>query len=325
MSATLAAGIPSPPTNGFHIGAFEIHYYALCILAGIVIAATVAGRRLRARGIDGGKIIDIAIWAVPIALVGGRFYHVFTHPGDYFSPGDNLWNVFALWEGGLAIYGSIIAGTLGAWIGSRRAGVRFSDFADAVAPGMLFAQAFGRLGNYFNQELFGPPTTWPWGLQISPTSPHFPPGTLPGTLFQPLFLYELIWDALGGILIIVLGRRIRLPRGVPVGMYFLWYGAGRAYLEVIRLDPTELTIGGVKANTLAAIVGAILGLLIIIWSVRRDRRFRDEAPAVDKERTVDEAPAMNEAPAVDEAPVVDEEPAVDATPEHIRPRGGASP
>lgn len=271
MSPLLAAGIPSPQVNSFQLGPLTIHFYALCILTGIVIASVVAGRRLRARGVDAGKIVDIAIWAVPIALVGGRLYHVVTHPGDYFAPGDNFWTIFALWDGGLAIYGSILVGSFGAWIGCRRANVRFSDFADAVAPGMLFAQAFGRLGNYFNQELFGPPTTLPWGLQISSTSPHFPPGTPAGTLFQPLFLYELIWDSLGGLLIVLLGRRLRLPRTVPVGMYFLWYGAGRAYLEWIRLDPTEFTVDGVKANTIAAILGAILGLVIIINGVRRDR------------------------------------------------------
>jgi prolipoprotein diacylglyceryl transferase len=291
MALVLAAGIPSPQVNSFQLGPLTVHFYALCILTGILIAATVAGRRLQTRGVDGEKIVDIAIWAVPIALVGGRLYHVVTHPGDYFAPGDNPWVIFAVWDGGLAIYGSILVGSLGAWIGSRRAGVRFSDFADAVAPGMLFAQAFGRLGNYFNQELFGPPTTLPWGLQISSTSVHFPPGTPAGTLFQPLFLYELLWDTLGGIVIVLLGRRFRLPRTVPVGMYFLWYGAGRAYLEWLRLDPTELTVFGVKANTIAAILGAILGAVIIVRAVRRERLHTTSATGSERAEDEHESPA----------------------------------
>ena len=265
----LAAGIPSPPVNGFSIGPLEVHYYALCILVGVVIASWVTASRLRARGIDGGSVIDVAIWAVPIALVGGRLYHVFTHPGDYFFPGANLWNVFAIWEGGLAIYGSILAGVLGVWIGCRRTKVPFVALIDALAPGMLFAQAFGRLGNYFNQELFGNPTTVPWGLQIHTSSPAFPAGLPADTLFQPLFLYELLWDAAGGALILLLGKRLRMPRGVPIGLYFLWYGIGRAYLETQRLDPTELVLGGLKFNTIAAITSALIGLIIVIVAARR--------------------------------------------------------
>lgn len=276
MSMLLATGIPSPPSNGFTIGPVTVHYYALCILGGIVIASFVTASRLRSRGISGGSVIDVAIWAVPIGLVGGRFYHVLTHPTDYFFAGANLWNVFALWEGGLAIYGSILAGTLGAFIGCRRADIRFVDFVDALAPGMLLAQAFGRLGNYCNQELFGNPTTLPWGLQIHPESPAFPPGLPAGTLFQPLFLYELLWDVAGAVLIIVLGKRLRLPTGAPIGLYFLWYGAGRAYLETLRLDPTELLIGGVKFNTFAALVAALLGAVVIVIAIRRDRHHETE-------------------------------------------------
>lgn len=276
----LAAGIPVAPQSAFQVGPVTIHFYALCILGGVVIACLVAGRRLRTRGVSAGVVVDIAIWAVPIAIVGGRLWHVLTHPGDYFAPGDDPWAVPAVWQGGLAIYGSVLAGTLGAWVGCRRVGIRFGDFVDAVAPGMLLAQGFGRLGNYFNQELFGPPTTLPWGLHVSAASAHFPAGATPGTLFQPLFLYEMLWDFAGALVIIVLGRRLRLPRGVPVGAYFLWYGFGRAFLEIIRLDPTELTVLGMKANTVAAAIGAAVGLAVIVVAVRRDRRHRDPGPVV---------------------------------------------
>jgi prolipoprotein diacylglyceryl transferase len=276
----LSAGIPSPPVNGFSIGPLEVHYYALCILVGVVIASWVTAARLRVVGIEGGSVVDVAIWAVPIALVGGRLYHVFTHPGDYFFPGADLFDVLAIWQGGLAIYGSILAGVLGVWIGCRRTKTPFVTLVDALAPGMLFAQAFGRLGNYCNQELFGNPTTLPWGLQIHTSSPAFPPGLPAGTLFEPLFLYELLWDAAGGALILLLGKRFRLPRGVPIGLYFLWYGVGRAYLETQRLDPTELVLAGLKFNTIAALVSALVGLVIVVLAVRRARRGEERGTPV---------------------------------------------
>lgn len=263
-------GIPSPPISSFKIGPLEVHFYALCILVGIAIAVALTNRRLVRRGISSGVVIDVALWAVPIGLVGGRLYHVVTHPHDYFYPGANLWNVFALWEGGLAIFGSILAGSLGAYIGCRRAKISFLTFADALIPGMLFAQAFGRLGNYFNQELYGEPTKLPWGLQINPQdSAAYPAGVPAGTLFQPLFLYEMIWNILGAVLILTLGRRIRLKTGQTVGFYFLWYGFARAILESMRLDPTEMYLFGVKINEDVAIAAAIFGLVLIIVNGRR--------------------------------------------------------
>jgi prolipoprotein diacylglyceryl transferase len=196
---------------------------------------------------------------------------VVTHPGDYFYKGANLWTIFAVWDGGLAIFGSILFGTLGIYIGCRRAGIRFFAFADALAPGLLFAQAFGRLGNYFNQELYGPPTTLPWGLQISSSSPAYPPGLPAGTLFQPLFLYEMIWDIAGAVLIMVLGRRFVMSWGKAMGAYFLWYGTGRAYLETLRLDPTEFHFLGEKINTDVAAAAAIFGLVILVVQSMRHR------------------------------------------------------
>jgi prolipoprotein diacylglyceryl transferase len=273
-------GIPSPPISYLDIGPLRVHFYAICILIGMAIAVLVTNRRLVRRGVASGKVVDIALWAVPIALVGGRLYHVVTHPTDYFSPGDNLWNIPAVWEGGLAIFGSILFGTVGAYIGCRRAHVRFLTFADALAPGMLLAQAFGRLGNYFNQELYGSPTTLPWGLQITSSSPAYPPNTPPGTLFQPLFLYEMIWNIGGALLLIFfLERRFSFHRGQAIGFYFLWYGFARAILESMRDDPTEFYFAGLKINEDVAIIAAILGLILILVCRRKQPLVRDDEKA----------------------------------------------
>ncbi|RKR76373.1 prolipoprotein diacylglyceryl transferase [Frondihabitans australicus] len=278
LDSMFHGGIPSPPVNHFDLGPLEIHYYAICIVVGIAIACWVTNGRMVKRGLGSGTIIDIAIWAVPIGIVGGRFYHVVTHPGDYFAAGDNLLNVFAIWEGGLAIFGSILCGTLGAYIGCRRAKVPFALFADAVIPGLLLAQAFGRLGNYFNQELYGGPTTLPWGLQISPDNAAYPAGVPAGTLFQPLFLYEMLWNILGAVLILTVGRRLALKLGQTAGFYFLWYGAARAFLEYLRLDPTEFYLFGLKINEDVAIAAAIFGLIVIIVSGRRGHPAIPESP-----------------------------------------------
>ncbi|MDQ1597877.1 MAG: hypothetical protein QOI70_1301 [Microbacteriaceae bacterium] len=228
----LPSSIPSPPLAWaqFSLGPLTIHTYALCILAGIVAAVIITQRRLARRGGQPGVVLDIVIWAVPIGIVGARFYHVFTHGSDYFFPGANLWNVFAIWDGGNALYGSLLGGALGAYIGCRRHGVRFWAFADALAPAMLVAQSLGRFGNYFNHELFGLPTTLPWGLQIESTNAAFPTGLPAGTLFHPLFLYEIIWNLIGVVIILALERRLVLRWGRAFAVYLIWYGLGRSWL-----------------------------------------------------------------------------------------------
>jgi prolipoprotein diacylglyceryl transferase len=231
VNAVVHTSIPSPSISYVDLGPLRVHFYALCILTGIVIATWMASARLTARGGKPGMVLDIAMWTVPIGIVGGRLYHVVTHPTDYFFPGADLWKVLFVWEGGLAIFGSILFGSIGAYIGCRRAGIRFLSFADALAPGLLLAQAFGRFGNYFNHELYGGPTTLPWGLEIESTNVAFPTGLPAGTLFQPLFLYEMIWNAIGVVLIIfVLERRFTLRWGKALGFYLLWYGrAGHSW------------------------------------------------------------------------------------------------
>lgn len=267
----MTLSIPSPPPEwaSFQIGPLTIHVYALCILAGIAAAVVITDRRLRKRGVQPWTVIDVAIWAVPLGIVGARIYHVFTHVGDYFYPGANLWDIVAIWDGGNALYGSLIGGAVGAYIGCRRAGLRLLSFADALAPGLLVAQAIGRLGNYFNQELFGLPTTLPWGLEILPTAPMFPEGMPAGTLFHPLFLYEIVWNLAGVVLILLLERLTRLGWGRTFAIYLIWYGLGRSGLEAIRIDPTSDAPLGIPANIWTSFAVVLLGVAaLVVQSIR---------------------------------------------------------
>ncbi|MDF1480392.1 prolipoprotein diacylglyceryl transferase [Leifsonia sp. H3M29-4] len=280
----IPVSIPSPDISYIDLGPFRLHFYAVFILAGIVLAVLLTGRRIRAGGYQGGEAIDIALWAVPFGIVGARLYHVVTHPGDYFYPGADLLKVLYVWEGGIAIFGAVVFGLVGVWIGARRTKIPFLVFLDALAPGMLIAQAIGRIGNYFNQELYGSPTTLPWGLQIDSTSPAFPAGLPDDTLFHPLFLYELVWNLAGAATILLaertahLDRRPHLGTGFSLGLYLLWYGVGRAWFESFRLDPTELLIAGVKINLLTALVSAMAGIFLLVNARRLERR-RTHAPS----------------------------------------------
>jgi len=246
----------------------NVHAYAICILIGIVAAGILTNHRLKQRGAEPGVVLDIVIWAIPLGIVGARIFHVLTHPNDYFYDGADLLRVFYVWEGGIAIFGSLIGGAVGAWIGCRFAGVRFWTFADAVAPALLLAQAFGRLGNWFNHELFGLPTNLPWGLEIESTNAAFPPGLPEGTLFHPTFLYEIIWNLVGLALILIVERKLRLQWGKVLGLYLIWYGLGRTVFESIRIDPTEIFLG-LRVNVWAAIAAIVLGVVIIAVQTRR--------------------------------------------------------
>lgn len=259
----LPLSIPSPELQKFEIGPLQIHLYAICILVGIIIAAVWTGRRLTRRGGERGAVIDFTVWAVVLGIIGARLYHVVTHWGDYFGEGQNLLKVFAFWEGGIAIFGALIGGAVGVLIASRLTGIRFWSFADALVPGMLLAQAAGRLGNWFNHELFGGPTTLPWGLQIESTNSAFPAGLPEGTLFHPTFLYEIIWNLLGVVVLLAIERRLSPRWGMFFGMYLLWYGIGRFFVEAMRVDPSLLFLG-LRTNQLTALVAIVLGVAIIV-------------------------------------------------------------
>ncbi|WP_051636393.1 prolipoprotein diacylglyceryl transferase [Rhodoluna lacicola] len=250
------------------VGPFKIHFYALCILTGMILAIWLADRRLVSRGATSGLALDIALWTIPIAVVGARIFHVLTHSGDYFYPGADLTAVLRIWEGGIAIYGGLIGGAIGAWIGSNRAGIKFWSFADAVAPGILLAQAIGRWGNYFNQELFGFETTLPWGLEIDPDNPAFPPGLPADTLFHPTFLYESIWSLIGVAILLSLDKRLNLRWGTMFGAYLIYYSLGRLITENLRIDPSDIILG-LRTNVWSAILGVLVGALIIYWQKRQ--------------------------------------------------------
>ncbi len=260
---------PDPVFQQFNIGPLTIHTYALCILAGIIVAMFWVNARLTKRGGEPGVVVDIVLWAVPLGIVGARFYHVFTHLGDYFYDGANLLNVFAIWDGGNALYGSLIGGAIGAYIGCRFSGIRLWSFADALAPAMLAAQAIGRLGNYINHELFGLPTTLPWGLEIESTNSKFPAGLADGTLFHPLFLYEIIWNVVGIALLLLIERRFQLRWGKLFALYLVWYGLGRSWLEAIRIDPTSDGFLGIPANVWASFLAIALGIVLFVVQSRR--------------------------------------------------------
>lgn len=246
---------PSPAVSAFQLGPLTIRFYALAILAGIVIGVWLTARRLRARGGTTSQTLDIVTWAVPFGIVGGRLYHVITDNQLYFAPGRDPWGALRIWEGGLGIWGAVALGLVGAGIGARRAGVPFAAFADAAAPGLLLAQGLGRWGNWFNNELYGGPTDLPWKLQIykmdmatgqALTAPNGTPAVL--GYFQPTFLYESLWCLAAASLLMFLDRKYTLGAGSVFALYIVFYTAGRFVFELMRSDPANLILG-LRVNT----------------------------------------------------------------------------
>jgi prolipoprotein diacylglyceryl transferase len=277
MNSTPLAYLPSPTVAQLKIGPFPIRFYALCIIAGIAVAVWLGERRWRQRGGEPHVITDIAIWAVPFGLVGGRLYHVVTDYELYFTAGKDWVHAFYIWDGGLGIWGAIALGALGAWIGARRRGVKLPPLADALAPGIVFAQALGRWGNWFNNELYGDPTTRPWGLTIhcmdDTTRNATPCSGIPGTTtvlghFQPTFLYESIWCVLVGAVVIWADRRFRLGHGRAFALYVLAYTIGRGWIEHLRSDYAHHILG-LRLNDWTAIIVGLAALAYLVISSRR--------------------------------------------------------
>src|SRR3954463_168286 len=269
---TILASIPSPAQGVWHLGPLPVRAYALCIIAGIIACCWISEKRWVARGGAPGDVLDIAVWAVPFGIVGGRLYHVLTTPEPYFGAGGDPLKAFAIWEGGLGIWGAIILGGVGAWIACRRRKIPLPAFADAIAPGILVAQAIGRLGNYFNQELYGRPTDLPWGLEID--REHRPARYADAATFHPVFLYEIVWDLGLAAFLVWLGhhRRIR-PPGL-FALYVAGYSLGRIWSELLRVDPAKHILG-MRLNFWVAIALFLVGM---IWFVRIQRAGRDFDP-----------------------------------------------
>ena len=266
--------LPSPSQGVWHLGPFPVRGYALCIILGVVVAIWLGERRWVARGGLRGQVSDIAIWAVPFGLVGGRLYHVITDPARYFGHGGDPVAALYVWQGGLGIWGAIALGGVGAWIGARRAGIRMPPLADALAPGIVLAQAVGRWGNWFNQELYGRPTTLPWGLRIDEA--HRVPGYgAPGLLFHPTFLYECLWDLGTAGLVVWADRRFRLGHGRAFALYVMAYTAGRGWIEMLRIDTVEANdVFGLRLNVWTSFL-VFLGAAAYFLLVGRRRPGRE--------------------------------------------------
>lgn len=287
-AAMAPMSIPSPSWSGFDIplpwGSLRIHAYALCILLGIILGLWLTAVRWKRRGTPEGSLWDIAIWAIPFGIVGGRLYHVFSSPDAYFGPGFNgtgdLSLIPQIWRGGLGIWGAVVLGVFGAWLGCRRSGVKLTAFLDAAAPGLLLAQAIGRWGNWFNQELFGGPTTLPWGLQIDPNSPNFPAGMPTSTLFHPTFLYESLWNLIGVAILLVLDRRFHFRRGRLFWLYAIYYTLGRVWIEALRIDDAEqISFFGIttRLNVWTSIFVFVAAVVVFIVLSLRGRPEPDTA------------------------------------------------
>jgi len=285
-AAMVPASIPSPDWSGFDIplpwGSLRIHAYALCILAGIIAGLWLTSVRWARRGAPEGSVWDIAIWAIPFGIIGGRLYHVVSSPDAYFGPGfdgtGDLSLIPQIQRGGLGIWGAVVLGAVGAWIGCRRAGVKLSAFMDAAAPGLLLAQAIGRWGNYFNQELFGGPTTLPWGLQVDADSPNFPAGMPADTLFHPTFLYESVWNLVGVVILLALDRKFNFRRSRLFWLYAIYYTLGRVWIEAMRIDDAEqINLFGIttRLNVWTSIFVLLAALVVFIVLGLRKREVPD--------------------------------------------------
>ena len=286
-TSTVLASFPSPDRGVWQLGPIPIRAYALCIIVGIVIAVWWGERRFVARGGAPGSVVDIAVFAVPFGLVGGRLYHVATDWQKYFGPDKNPWNALAIWNGGLGIWGAIALGGVGALIGCRRRGIPLPAMADAIAPGIVVAQAVGRLGNYFNQELYGGPTTLPWGLEIYK---RLDPATglpdplngvavshVPDQIVHPTFLYELLWNLGVAALVVWADRRFKLGHGRAFALYVAGYTAGRFWIELMRADDAT-HVFGVRINVFTA--GLVFLGAVIYLVVARSRGPREDLRAL---------------------------------------------
>jgi prolipoprotein diacylglyceryl transferase len=261
------AFIPSPARNLWHLGPIPIRAYAICVVVGIVVGLWVAGRRYRQIGGRRGMILDIATVAIPAGLVGARLYSVVIGYQNYFEHGHDWTNVFRIWDGGLGVPGAVIGGGLGAWIFCRREGAGLAPVAGAVAPGLAFAQAIGRLGNWFNQALYGHPTTLPWAVEISPV--HRLASYVNFATFQPTFLYESLWDALVGALVIYAARRFLLPGDRTFAVYLGLYALGRFLTQALAIDYSPRVFGLRVDQVLMILI--LAGSVAYLYLTRNER------------------------------------------------------
>jgi prolipoprotein diacylglyceryl transferase len=261
-SGSVLSSIPSPPFQELQIGPFAFRMYGLMIALGVLVAVWLGRRRWSSYGGDPEDITTVALVVVPAGLIGARLYHVITDWPDLYSGGRWWPNAFEIWKGGLGIPGAVLVGSFAGVAAARYLGLNWRTLADAAAPCIPLAQAIGRLGNWFNQELFGRPTSLPWGLEIDPA--HRPTNALTATTFQPTFLYELLWNlALAGLILWGSSRTV-LKRGRWMAFYVFGYGLGRLWVESLR-DDFANRILGLRVNTWTAGLAVIGGLVWLFW------------------------------------------------------------
>ena len=309
------AYIPSPSHGVWYLGGhIPLRGYAFCIIIGVFVAVWLGNKRWIARGGRAGTVADIAVWAVPFGLVGGRLYHVITDYELYFSKGRDWVDAFKVWEGGLGIWGAIALGAVGAWIGCRRRGIPLPAYADAIAPGIAFAQAIGRWGNWFNQELYGKETHLPWALHITSSAD----GRVPG-YYHPTFLYESLWCIGVALLVIWADRRFKLGHGRAFALYVAAYCVGRAWIEYMRVDDAHHILG-LRLNDWTALIVFLLAVTYIVVSAKKrpgreevvEPGAVEEAAEADSEAAVsldkDEADSSTAKPDAEGSAVEPEEP-----------------
>lgn len=265
--------IPSPSTGVIYLGPLPLRAYSLFIILGIFVAIWLGNKRWIAKGGKPGQVSDVALFAVPFGIIGGRIYHVATDWEKYFGSGQNWIDALKIWNGGLGIWGAILFGGVGAWIGCKYYKIYLPPFADAIAPGIIFAQAIGRLGNYFNQELFGKPTDLAWGLEIA--EKFRPQGFESFSTFHPTFLYEILWNVLIGFGLIYLDRKYKIGHGRLFALYVSLYSLGRLFIENLRIDEARLILG-FRFNVFTSLVVIVGGLIYFVISNR-------SKPGIDKE------------------------------------------
>jgi prolipoprotein diacylglyceryl transferase len=279
MSLALLASIPSPESSTIDIGPLSIHFYGLTLLVAIAAAVLVTGLRWTRRGGDWDLIFRLAVWGVASGIVGARLYHVLTSWNEL---PDEWWGPFAIWRGGLGVWGGIGLGFVVAAIVAKRSGADVARLADCVAPGLLIAQGIGRFGNWWNQELFGKPTDLPWGLEISPE--NRPLDYIEADTFHPTFLYEALWCFAAALLLIVIERRFRIRPGGLFALYVLIYSIGRLWIEMLRVDPSH-ELGGIRLNVFVAALAIVLSAAFFVWWQRTWHR-PGEAPPPQKVETM---------------------------------------
>lgn len=279
MTTLMLLSIPSPSSPYiFQLGPLQPRWYGLLLACGVLLGGWITRREFRRRGVDPDLAYPIAVWAVPFGLAGARLYHVITDWGAFWP--HHLADVPKIWQGGLGIWGAVLGGMLGVWIATRRAKLPFWLVADSIAPGLILAQALGRWGNYANQELYGHPSSLPWAIQISPAHRYAPYQAY--ATFQPMFLYESIWDAAACLILLWFARRYwtQVPWSTVFALYITLYCTIRLPLETMKIDPADHVLGQ-RINVWVAAAALLTGLtwFLIAFHRRQPNLHRQPAPA----------------------------------------------